>query len=98
MGGSDGNYYSFDIFKYIMKARSIFDSWLFALLLYIIISYSIFFYVIDNIAVFSEVIRFFVFCNCTIFNGFNRAVADAGHTVGTLIAPNRFFVCQFDVI
>ena len=51
-----------------------------------------------NVVVFAEVVFFFGLGNGAVFNGFLGAVADAGHAVCTLIAPDRQLVFQCDVI
>ena len=33
-----------------------------------------------------------------VFDGFCRAVADAGHAVGAVLAPDRFAVMQGDIV
>ena len=51
-----------------------------------------------NVVIFAEVIFFFGLGNGAVFNGFLGAVANAGHAVCTLIAPNGQFVFQRDVV
>ena len=48
--------------------------------------------------VFTEIILVFGFRDSTVFDGSYRAVTDTGHTVGTLITPNRFHMFDLNIV
>ena len=48
--------------------------------------------------VFAEVIFFLFLCNRSIINCFRWTIADAGHAVGALIAPDRFAVFHGNIV
>ena len=52
----------------------------------------------NYVAVLLEMVGFLVLGDGAVFDGLCGAVADAGHTVGALIAPDGLFVHQLDVV
>ena len=53
---------------------------------------------IYHVAVFSEIVLFFVLCNSTVFNCLSETIADTCHAVRTVVTPDRLFVLQLDVV
>ena len=53
---------------------------------------------LQKVTVFSKIVFVLILCTRTIFDGFGRTVSDAGHAVGALIAPDRLFALQGNVV
>ena len=54
--------------------------------------------VFGNVTILAKIVFFLGLCNSSVFNSLSGAVADTGHTMGALVAPDWFVVFQRNIV